>query len=70
MFLKTGYVLQCQRGIQAQFSAAAAAIPKNISNFFQEFPEVFPPQKLIILLPLREVNHIITLLDTKRDSNP
>jgi hypothetical protein len=50
MFSKTGYVLQYQRGIQSQLSAASIA--ENIPNFFQEFPEVFPPQKLTILLPL------------------
>jgi hypothetical protein len=45
-------------------------MPQNILNFFQEFPGVFPPQKPTILLLLREVNHTITLLDTKMDSNP
>jgi hypothetical protein len=49
-FPKTGYVLQCQRGIQVPFSAAA--IPKNMLNLFQEFPEAFPAQKPTILPPL------------------
>jgi hypothetical protein len=40
MFSKTEYVLQSQRRIQVWFSETA--IPENISNFFQEFPEVFP----------------------------
>jgi hypothetical protein len=47
MFLKTGYVLQCQRGIQVQF--LVAAIPENTPNVFKEFPKVFPLQKPILL---------------------
>jgi hypothetical protein len=68
MFSKTEYVLQCQRGIKVQFSAAA--IRENTSNFIQEFPEVFPYQKPTILPPLQDMNHTITLLETKMDSNP
>jgi hypothetical protein len=67
MFPRTEYVLQCQRGIQVQFSVAA--IPENTSNFFQEFPEVFLLQKPILLSPLQEVDYSITLLDIKMDSN-
>jgi hypothetical protein len=61
-------VLQYQRGIQARFSAGV--IPENTLNLFQEFPEVFPPQKHIILPLLQDVNHTITLVNTKMDSNP
>jgi hypothetical protein len=39
MFQKAGYLLQYQRGIQVQLSAAA--IPENTPNFFEEFLEVF-----------------------------
>jgi hypothetical protein len=31
MFPKTEYVLECQKGVEAQFPVAA--IPENISNF-------------------------------------
>jgi D-Tyr-tRNAtyr deacylase len=43
IFPRTEYVLQCQKGMQARFSATA--IPENTPNFFQEFPEVCPCQK-------------------------
>jgi hypothetical protein len=68
MFPKTGYVLQYQGGIKARF--LQAVIPENIPNFLQEFPNVFPPQKPTIWLPVSEVHHAITLLETKTDSNP
>jgi hypothetical protein len=45
MFPKTEYLLQCPRGIQAQFSGAA--MPDNTPNIYQEFPEVFLLQKPI-----------------------
>jgi hypothetical protein len=60
-------VLPCQRGIQVWF--LVVAILENTPNFFQEFPEVFSLQKPIVLPPLRDVNHTITLLDTTMDSN-
>jgi hypothetical protein len=68
IFLKTGYVFQCQRGIKGRFSAASR--PEKTPNFFEEFSKVFLLQKLIFLLLLQEINHTITLLDTKMDSNP
>jgi hypothetical protein len=43
MLPKTGYLLQCQKGIQVRFSPAA--IPENLSHFIQEFPEVFLLQR-------------------------
>jgi hypothetical protein len=68
MLPKTRYVLQYQRGIQVLLSVAVR--PENTLNFFQEFSEVFLPQKPSILSLLQYVNHTITLLDTKIDSNP
>jgi hypothetical protein len=68
MFPKTGYVLQCQKGIQALYSVPV--IPEYTPNVFQEFSKILSPKKLTILPPLREVNQTITLRNTKTDSNP
>jgi hypothetical protein len=67
MFPKTGFVLQYQRGIQVR--CLVVAIAGNTPNFFKECPGVLQPQKPTILPLLRDVNHIITMLATKMDSN-
>jgi hypothetical protein len=48
---------------------SAVAIPEITLNLFQKYFKVFLLQKPILLPPLQEVNYIITLLNTKMESN-
>ena len=59
---KKGVTLICKKANNTRFSAM---ISSDTPDFILEFPEGFPSQKMRELLPLRKVNHHITLIQAR-----
>jgi len=66
-FPEKNVTLSCKKASNIRFSAMAITNPPD---FISEFPDVFPPNKITELPPLRKVNHHLNLMDKESDPSP